>query len=52
MGTHTKENLKKLLEDINIDHSMYGGNVDNITYHIENKGARSFTSINTDGKIV
>lgn len=47
----TKENLKKLLEDINIDHSMYGGNVDDITYHIENKGARSFTSINTDGKI-
>ena len=47
----TKEKLKKLLEDINIDHSMYGGNVDDITYHIENKGARSFTSINTDGKI-
>ena len=47
----TKENLKKLLEDINIDHSMYGGNVDDITYRIENKGARSFTSINTDGKI-
>lgn len=47
----TKENLKKLLEDINIDHSMYGGNVDDIIYHIENKGARSFTSINTDGKI-
>lgn len=47
----TKENLKKLLEDINIDHSMYSGNVDDITYHIENKGARSFTSINTDGKI-
>ena len=47
----TKENLKKLLEDINIDHSMYGGNVDDITYHLENKGARSFTSIDTDGKI-
>ena len=47
----TKENLKQLLEDINIDHSMYGGNVDDITYHIENKGGRSYTSIDSDGKI-
>jgi hypothetical protein len=47
----TKENLKKLLKDINIDQSMYGGNVDDITYHIENKGGRSYTSIDSDGKI-
>lgn len=47
----TKENLKKLLADINIDQSMYGGDVDNITYHIENKGGRSYTSTDSNGKI-
>lgn len=47
----TKKNLKKLLEEVNIEKSMYGGDVDDITYHIENKGGRSYASTNDAGKI-
>ncbi|MBQ8488674.1 MAG: hypothetical protein IJ535_02725 [Pseudobutyrivibrio sp.] len=47
----TKKNLKKLLEEVSIEKSMYGGDVDDITYHIENKGGRSYASTNDAGKI-
>ncbi len=47
----TKANLKDLFKEINIEKDMYDGDVDDITYHIENNGGRSYASINAEGQI-
>ena len=46
----TKENVKGYLAEAGINESMYGGDVDNIIYHLENKGGRSYAHVE-NGKI-
>lgn len=40
-----KDKLKEYLAEAGINKSVYGSDVDNITYHIENKGGRSYAHI-------